>query len=55
MDRSLGSGKDTGRNGYLFRKRRAMALRVLIVDDEADVRENLQLMLAEHAPNIFGV
>ena len=52
MDRSLGDGKGTEGNGYLFRKRRAMALRVLIVDDEADARENLQLMLAEHAPEV---
>lgn len=29
-----------------------MALRVLIVDDEADARENLQLMLAEHCPEV---
>ncbi len=27
-------------------------LRVLIVDDEADARENLKLMLAEHAPEV---
>ncbi len=29
-----------------------MALRVLIVDDEADARENLQLMLEEHCPEV---
>ena len=29
-----------------------MALRVLIVDDEADARENLQLMLTEHCPEV---
>ncbi|MBK6829918.1 MAG: response regulator transcription factor [Flavobacteriales bacterium] len=29
-----------------------MSWRVLIVDDEADARENLQLMLAEHCPEV---
>jgi two-component system, LytTR family, response regulator len=29
-----------------------MALRVLIVDDEADARDNLRLMLEEHCPEV---
>ena len=29
-----------------------MALRVLIVDDEADARDNLRLMLEEHSPEV---
>ena len=29
-----------------------MALRVLIVDDEADARENLRLLLTEHCPDV---
>jgi two-component system LytT family response regulator len=29
-----------------------MSLRVLIVDDEADARENLQLLLQEHCPEV---
>ena len=32
-----------------------MALRVLIVDDEADARENLRLMLEEHCPEVVVV
>ncbi|MBK7286290.1 MAG: hypothetical protein IPI95_03800 [Flavobacteriales bacterium] len=29
-----------------------MAIRALIVDDEADARHNLQLMLEEQCPNV---
>ncbi|MBK7267959.1 MAG: response regulator [Flavobacteriales bacterium] len=29
-----------------------MALRALIVDDEADARDNLRLMLEEHCPEV---
>lgn len=30
----------------------AMAIRALIVDDEADARNNLRLMLEEHCPQV---
>ena len=37
---------------YLFTKGTPMAIPVLIVDDEADARENLRLMLNEHCPEL---
>lgn len=37
---------------YLFAKATPMAIPVLIVDDEADARENLRLMLNEHCPEV---
>ncbi len=40
------------RASYLFAKPTTMALRVLIVDDEADARDNLRLMLAEYCPEV---
>ena len=40
------------RASYLFAKPTTMALRVLIVDDEADARDNLRLMLEEYCPEV---
>ena len=39
-------------HGLFFGKRSTMALRALIVDDEADARDNLRLMLEEHCPEV---
>ncbi len=38
--------------GYLSANPKNMSLRALIVDDEADARDNLRLMLTEHVPEL---